>query len=170
MIVGEPARLTGPVRLHMNNPYENVAIYPWFNFFFPSFGRPYEICFPKFCCMPFSLISTSLRIIVTVVKEPLVAIRYLFLTMKQLLFETFGRNFDFFWGKPLDSNFEISISSTCLYFFLGRIFLICSFLRSFFYDVHNEQRGGRSTGHQFWSNFTNGCAWLLWRSFSFCAI
>ena len=39
---------------------------------------------------------TSSRIIVTGTKQLLVAIRHLFLTMKQLFFETFGKKFDLF--------------------------------------------------------------------------
>ena len=66
-------------------------------------------CFPKYGCMPFSLISTSSGIIVTGTKQLLVAIRCLFLTMKKLFFETFGRNLDLCWRRALDANFEAFI-------------------------------------------------------------
>ena len=66
-------------------------------------------CFPKYGCMPFSLISISSGIIVTGTKQLLVAIRCLFLTMKKLFFETFGRNLDLCWRRALDANFEAFI-------------------------------------------------------------
>ena len=52
-----------------------------------SFGILCEICFPELCCILFPFIPTSSRVIVTGTKQLFVAIRYLFLTMKQKLFE-----------------------------------------------------------------------------------
>ena len=45
--------------------------------------------------------------------------------------------------------------------FLGGIFVISSSYSSIVYDIHKEQRGGRSEGHKTLANFTNGCA-LFW--------
>ena len=80
-------------------------------------------CFPPF-------ISTSSRIIVAGTKQLLVAIWYLFCTMRQLFFETFGRNLicfeEEFW--ILTSSFLFSFAS-CLWFFRR------NFLNMYFLEV-----------------------------------
>ena len=51
-------------------------------------------------------------------------------------FETFGRNFDLFWRRALDANFEVFMLLRVMFMvFFGEIFLICRFQRSFVYDV-----------------------------------
>ena len=49
--------------------------------------------------------------------------------------------------------------------FFGGIFLICNFYRPFIYDVHKEQRRGRSRGHKILAKFSNGCTWFLRKGF-----
>ena len=72
--------------------------------------------FPNFVAYYSS--STSSRIIVTGTKQLLVAIRHLFLTMKQLFFETYGRNFDLFWERALNANFEVFIQCCIMHSFV----------------------------------------------------
>ena len=123
------------------------------------FRRPCKICFPKFCCMLFRFISTLSRIIVTRTKKLLIAIRYLFFTMKKLFFETFGRNFDLFWRRDLEANFEVLLRVMFMVFF-GEIFLICRFQRSFIYDV--------AGGTKFWPVLLMVVHGFLGKEFRFC--
>ena len=60
--------------------------------------------FPNFVTCFSPVTSASSRIIVTGTKQLLVAIWYLFCTMKQLFFKTFGRNFNLFWRRALVSD------------------------------------------------------------------
>ena len=50
--------------------------------------------------------------------------------------------------------------SLCLWFFFGGIFWKFRFYRSFIYDIHKEQRGGKEQGAQNFEQFANGCAWF----------
>ena len=92
---------------------------------------------------------------------------YVFLKIKQLFFETFGRNFDLFRRKALDANLKFFSFSLCSWFFLGGIFLIFIFQRSFVYDIHKEQRGGRSRGCKVLSNLLMVVHGFGGRGFSF---
>ena len=125
--------------------------------------------FPNFvtCFSPF--ISTSSRIIVAGTKQLLVAIWYLFCTMRQLFFETFGRHFDLFCRRALDSNFDVFIQFCIMFMaFFRVILLICIFYRSLVYNVHKKDREEGAGGYKILAKFVNGCAWFFWgRRFSF---
>ena len=122
--------------LHRYRWWWYYAIYHWFEKrLLSSFGRLCKICFPIFCSMIFPSISTSSRIIVTRTKQLLVGIRYLFLTMKQLFSETFGRNFELFE--------ELWMLTSRLLFRLWR-----------------PQRTKR-WGNKVLANFDNGWAWFF---------
>ena len=60
----------------------------------------------------------------------------------------------------LTSRFSFSFT-LCLWAFFGGIFWICSFYRSFVYDVRNEQRRVRCRGRKILTYFANGCEWFL---------
>ena len=66
------------------------------NVYFQFLEDCVRFVFPNFVTCFSTFISTSSRIIVAETKQLLVAIWYLFCTMRQLFFETFGRNFDLF--------------------------------------------------------------------------
>ena len=124
-----------------------------------NFLKDCKICFLEFCYMLFPLYINLIANYCRLNKATPVAICYLFCTMRQLFFETFGRNFDLFWRRALNSNFEVYIYFCIMFMaFFGGAFLICIFQRSFIYNIHKEDRGRRSRGHKILTNFANGCA------------
>ena len=79
------------------------------------------------------------------------AIWYLFCTMRQLFFETFGRHFDLFWRRALDSNLEIFISfALCLWLFSEEFSQYISSRGHFFVTSTKKIEGEGAGGTKFW--------------------
>ena len=126
-----------------------------------SFGRLCKISFPELHCITFPFIPTSSRIIVTGTKQLFVAIRYLFVTMKLLVFETCGRNLICFEKELSMLTSRFSFGFVLCLFFSGQFSEYVAFrVHSFMASTKNKLGEGKiwpmvlMLVHGFWGRFS----------------